>query len=597
MHLPSFSSALFIFSISSTTLAQKLLTPELDAFIARTVASWGGYSGVGVAVVRCVNGTSWQVETKGYGSRGDGQNVTSNTLFAIGSDTKLFNGITTGMLILNDSVTPRISWETKVADVIPGWELKDSIASKEATITDLASHRTGLPTHDYMYTTEDNITSIISRLRDLKPSIGFREDFQYSNICYGVLSYLPEVLSTNIKFAHYVKQHIFDVLGMKSTTFSHAVAEAIGDVASGVGRDNMTSPDLSKATPRKMPFWANDTEDGSYLSGAGGIISNAKDMSIWLQTLLLNGQDPATGQSVIPPAVLDIVGAGHSIANEFSFGASLGDPALEGLFSPVVYGAGEVTQTYRGHVIIEHGGDVPGFHSQVSRLPYDNLGVAVLTNDHEFGAQLKEIIKFGILDALLGLPPIDLNTAVQKGLVASLSQQGTPRPANASDEATVGSISSLAGVYTAPGYGSVLNFCAFIPGEQPTDACQKLIAGKPIVDPQIPTLVAEINTVLATHISLKHFNGNIFNVSTVNVLATGDDNIPFWAAPTSGGAMIGEFSVGESGAVGFGITGGFWGRTPRELTGQTVEDRAEVYWTRSGEPTEAPKRRQPRSII
>ena len=108
---------------------------------------------------------------------------------------------------------------------------------------------------------------------------------------------------------------------------------------------------------------------------------------------------------------------------------------------------------------------------------------------------------------------------VQKGLVASLSRVPTPRPSNAS-EPTLGSVASLAGQYTAPGYGSDLNLCAFIPGQQPTEACQKMIAGKAIVDPKVPTLIAEINAILATHISLRHFAGNIFNVSTINVLVS-----------------------------------------------------------------------------
>ncbi|KAL0567550.1 hypothetical protein V5O48_014446 [Marasmius crinis-equi] len=560
--------------------AQKLLTPELDEFIESTLASWGGYSGAGVAVVRRGDGGAWEVETKGYGARGDGGKVDANTLFGIGSNTKLFNTVTVGMLIADESVTPRISFNTRVADVIPGFELGDPTASKEATIQDLASHRTGLPTHDYSYTTEDNITSIVGRLKDLKTAAGFREVFQYSNICYGVLSYLPEVLSTKMKFARYVKQHIFDPLGMSSSTFSHDVALKSGNVASGVGRDNMTDPDLTKATPRTMPSWANDTEDGSYLSGAGGIISNARDMAVWLQTLMGNGQNPANGQSVIPPAVLASLVAPYSIANEFSFGALVGDPSIQALFSPVAYGAGELTNSYRGHVMIEHSGDVPGFHSQVSRLPYDNLGVVVLTNDHEFGIQVREIIKFRILDTLLGLQPVDINTAVRKTVAASLSQVKAPRPANAS-EPSVGSISSLAGEYTAPGYGSTLEFCAFIPDQQPSESCQKMIAGKAIVDPKIPTLLAEINTVLATHISLSHFNGNIFNITMMNVLPTGDPKKPYWAARTSGGAMIGEFSEDDSGSIGLGITGGFWGRgSPRGPSGKTVKERSEVYWSR-----------------
>ncbi|KAK1235669.1 hypothetical protein PQX77_001088, partial [Marasmius sp. AFHP31] len=517
MHLRSSFASLLIFTLSSTTLAQNLLTPELDASIEGTLKGWGGYSGAGVAVVRRDKDGAWQVETKGYGSRGDGGKVDADTLFAIGSNTKLFNTITTGLLIMDENVTPRITFNTKVADVIPGFALRDPTASKEATIQDLASHRTGLPTHDYMYTKEDNIASIVSRLKDLKTAAGFREVFQYSNICYGVLSYLPEVLSTKMTFARYVKQKIFDPLGMSHSTFSHDVALKSGNVASGVARDNLTS-DLSGAIPRAMTFWANDTEDGSYLSGAGGIISNAKDMAIWLQALMGDGKNPSNGQEVIPPKVLEDVATPYSIVNEFSFGAQFpAGSAEKGMFSPVAYGAGEFTNSYRGHEIIEHGGDVPGFHSQIARLPYDNLGIAVLTNDHEFGIQIRDIIKFQILDVLLGLPPADFNTAVQKALQAGFSKPTTPRPSGAS-EPTLGSVASLAGEYAAPGYGSPLRLCAFVPGQQPTEACQKMIAGKEIFNPKVPTLIAETNAILATHIALTHFNGNIFNVTTVNVL-------------------------------------------------------------------------------
>ncbi|KAJ8081126.1 hypothetical protein PM082_017967 [Marasmius tenuissimus] len=324
MHLRASFASLLIFTLSSTTLAQNLLTSELDASIEGTLKSWGGYSGAGVAVVRRDKDGAWQVETKGYGSRGDGGKVDADTLFAIGSNTKLFNTIATGLLTMDESVTPRITFNTKVADVIPGFALGDPTASKEATIQDLASHRTGLPTHDNMYTKEDNISTIISRLKDLKTAAGFREVFQYSNICYGVLSYLSEVLSTKMTFARYVKKSIFDPLGMSHSTFSHDIALKSGNVASGVGRDNLTS-ELSGAIPRTMTFWANDTEDGSYLSGAGGVISNAKDMAIWVQALMGDGKNPANGQEVIPPKVLEAVAKPYSIVNEFSFGMQVAE--------------------------------------------------------------------------------------------------------------------------------------------------------------------------------------------------------------------------------------------------------------------------------
>jgi hypothetical protein len=48
-----------------------------------------------------------------------------------------------------------------------------------------------------------------------------------------------------------------------------------------------------------------------------------------------------------------------------------------------------------------------GFHSQVTRLPFDGLGIAVLTNDDNYGPLFREAIKYRIIDAALGLEPVD----------------------------------------------------------------------------------------------------------------------------------------------------------------------------------------------
>ncbi len=68
------------------------------------------------------------------------------------------------MLIHNESATytslvgvekgqqKRLTWETKVADVVPEWKLMDENASKMSNIIDLLAHRTGMPRHDLSYT-------------------------------------------------------------------------------------------------------------------------------------------------------------------------------------------------------------------------------------------------------------------------------------------------------------------------------------------------------------------------------------------------------------------------------------------------------------
>ena len=83
---------------------------------------------------------------------------------------------------------------------------------------------------------------------------------------YNVLGYLPEVLSTQTPFARYVKQHIFDPLGMNSTTYSFDVANATGKLSPGFARENFSIADglPGTGTPRQLPFWFDKGgEDGN----------------------------------------------------------------------------------------------------------------------------------------------------------------------------------------------------------------------------------------------------------------------------------------------------------------------------------------------
>jgi hypothetical protein len=75
---------------------------------------------------------------------------------------QLFDILATGLLISNTSLTPQISWKTKIASILPTWKLMDPVASAGSTITDLMSHRTGLPRHDFMYSMSENASSVVN---------------------------------------------------------------------------------------------------------------------------------------------------------------------------------------------------------------------------------------------------------------------------------------------------------------------------------------------------------------------------------------------------------------------------------------------------
>ncbi|KAJ7652951.1 beta-lactamase/transpeptidase-like protein [Mycena rosella] len=315
MHFLSIGTILLSFGIYASAVDNStILSPKIDTFINNVLAEWNTAGGVAVAVVRMDAQGGWLVETKGYGvAKADGTKVTQDTIFALGSDSKLFDILATGLLVSNQSLTPQISWKTKLASIMPGWKLMDPVASSESTIMDLMSHRTGLPRHDYSYFVyNDTFPALIHRLKYLKPSAGFRQIFQYNNMMYAVLSYLPTVLLPHKPpFVRYVKEHILDSLGLNSTTYSHATATATGRMADGFARTgiNQTANPLDAGIPRVLPYLFDFAGgDGNTFSGPGGVLTTAVDAM-----LLLNGQHPTTNATIIPPGVVQMVATGVTV--------------------------------------------------------------------------------------------------------------------------------------------------------------------------------------------------------------------------------------------------------------------------------------------
>jgi hypothetical protein len=73
---------------------------------------------------------------------------------------------------------------------------------------------------------------------------------------------------------------------------------------------------------------------------------------------------------------------------------------------------GRQTASYRGHLITYHGGDLPGFHSQVSFLPKEKIGVVVLVVGNHT-APLYNYVTYNVYERLLGL---DQTPWIQRGL-------------------------------------------------------------------------------------------------------------------------------------------------------------------------------------
>ncbi|KAJ7070108.1 beta-lactamase/transpeptidase-like protein [Mycena amicta] len=555
------AASLFQAQTPLQTPASAILNPRVEAAIHSILNEFNSPGGVAVAVVRRWD-SEWVVETKGYGfATADGAKITEDTLFAIGSNSKLFDALATGLLVHNESI-PQLSWNTKVASVIPEWALMDVVASSETTLIDLLSHRSGLPRHDGI-TRPTGILDTIQRLRYLKPSAGFRETFQYNNHQYTVLSHLPLAL-TGTPFEHYVDKFILQPLGMTSTTYFHERAEESGRLADGFSRDGVNkSRDLFElGQARVLPFW-DQTENESGRSSSS-------------PTLLEKGRHPVTNESIIPAETIQKVSAGITV----------GFPvALYPELSPLVYGGGQQRGTYRGAEIIEHGGAVPGFLSYISRIPSLNLGVAVFSNDESFGNEISSAIKYRLVDEALGLPPIDWTERFKQRAIAAYNNRVEPvsRPSNPTPPSF-----ALTGTYHDPGYGT-LELCLVSPKstqEKEPESCASLRSEAPTLLPGIdlssvkPTLLARWRGFMITHISFTHFDGNVFNSSGLNSLPTGN-NDEYWVQTLTDSSFLAEFALSEESVVGMswrGIWGAGGGVGSPE--GGSAKDRAEVWFAK-----------------
>jgi CubicO group peptidase (beta-lactamase class C family) len=132
---------------------------------------------------------------------------------------------------------------------------------------------------------------------------------------YITLSDFPPRL-VGVPYGRYVKENIFDRLGMTSSGFSYQNANSRGQRADGMARQGLdvySSP--FAGSPRAVKYWTAQTggDDGSVVAGAGGVITNAVDLAQWLRTLINDGRHPDTNETVLPPGALDVISRAYSI--------------------------------------------------------------------------------------------------------------------------------------------------------------------------------------------------------------------------------------------------------------------------------------------
>jgi CubicO group peptidase (beta-lactamase class C family) len=350
----------------------------LDAYMAEVLKDWN-VPGIGVGIV--VKDTL--VFSKGYGYRDYGKKIpfTANTTQPIASNTKLFTAIAAGLLVDEG----KLDWDKPIRQYVPGIKFYNDDLDRTVTIRDMLSHRTGITRHDSIwYKSDFTQKDLFERLKYLEPSQPPRSVFLYNNMMYSGSGYAIELLSGK-PWETFVRDRILTPLGMTSTTFS--IDAMLKTAEPGVPyTERRDTTELYQ-----IPYYS----DAIGVAPAGAINSNIVDVSKWLIALMNDGQ--VGGKQVWPKAV---------VKQTLAPSIALPNTGLEvrgwGELLNAAYGMGRWTASYRGHLIAYHGGDLPGFHSQVSTMPYDGIGVIVLVIGNH-AAPLYNIVSYNVYERLLGM--------------------------------------------------------------------------------------------------------------------------------------------------------------------------------------------------
>jgi CubicO group peptidase (beta-lactamase class C family) len=326
----------------------------LDAYVAKVMKDWK-VPGLAIAIVK----NDSVILAKGYGVRtlGDPAPVDANTIFAIGSSSKAF----TAALVALAADAGKMRWDEPVSTYLPGLQLYDNYATKDLTVRDALSHRSGLARGDLMwYVAGFPREEILRRVRYLKPSWGFRGLFGYQNIMY-LAAGEAVAKAQKSSWDDLVRTQLFVPLGMSNSSTS---------IRSLEGKPNVSAPHSDIADTVRVIPWKNIDN----IAPAGSINSSVNDMTRWLRLQL--GKGKLDGKQLISSAnLLEMWTPNTHIrlqgpeAKYLAPGANMSS-----------YGLGWFLQDFNGRLAVHHGGNIDGFSAMVAMVPDENLGVVILTN-------------------------------------------------------------------------------------------------------------------------------------------------------------------------------------------------------------------------
>ncbi|HSR97537.1 MAG TPA: serine hydrolase domain-containing protein [Kofleriaceae bacterium] len=345
---------------------------ELKKFIESAQQALG-VPGVAVGVIQ--NGKTVLAQGLGVRELGKPAKVNADTLFMIGSNTKALTTLLLGKLVDANKLT----WDTKVTSVMPGFKLGDEATTNSVLIRHLICACTGLPRQDLEWIFEykrATPAAVVAALGAMQPTSKFGEMFQYSNLLAAVAGYVAAYvanpkLELGASYDRAMQQMVFDPLGMKATTFDYA----------RVRRGNMASPHGHSIDGKPTEFPLDMNYSVIPVRPAGAAWSSVNDMLRYVAMELAEGTLPGGKRYISKDVLLARRAPQVPIGKDATYGMGL-----------------SVDTTY-GTPVVHHGGATFGYQSDMLWLPEHGVGAVILTNG-TLGGVLQAVFRRKLLELL-----------------------------------------------------------------------------------------------------------------------------------------------------------------------------------------------------
>ncbi|MBX7240799.1 MAG: serine hydrolase [Bacteroidia bacterium] len=355
------TSIVFILWLCNSGVAQPPFA-GFDDYIEKGMKDWK-IPGMSVAVVK----NHQIIYAKGYGVKETGkpEKVDSETIFAIGSNTKAF----TAAALANLEYDRKLKLNDKIQAYFSAFQMEDTFDARQITLRDLLCHRIGLSTWEGDFThwgSKYSKEELISKMRYLPKAHDIRTSFGYCNVAYMLAGEVIPKVTKGVTWEKYIQDKFFVPLDMSRSCTSTNELSALGNVA--------TPHTMWRKSLITLP-WRNIDN----LAACGSINSTATDMARWLIMQMDSGR--YEGRQVLPWIVVRNSHIPQIPINVVPyFNKNFPDSHFLG------YGLGWFVRDYHGKMLVFHSGAVDGMVSMTVFLPEEQTGIVILTNSdaHNF---------------------------------------------------------------------------------------------------------------------------------------------------------------------------------------------------------------------